>query len=343
MDNLEITPAGDLQLGDPVTVRGIVDLGSDTFTESNKLEFYTQLDRPTVHWEWAIGIDDKYPPVTTGGGQYLNIQGWLLSYKEGTRIKVQVTMDGVVPMTIPSGELVVFRVRELDEDEEVVGTEVLREKNVFNPAEFTQQIATMEESLVSLKADIDAKAAAGISVGDAQTYYNEADDAISSAKSATGADVAGYLSTAENAISEATTAMDQAWAQQTIDQAQQVIDSVIGLYNEFTVNRSLKASDSRLVPITNKRDIAISSLSNAKDQQAAGSYASARAKAIDARTRADEAWNLSLDLKKELDSGFSLGFDLGGLLLPVAIVLLIVIVVGGVYYWKKYRTWDELG
>jgi hypothetical protein len=343
INNLEITPTGDLKAGDTVSVHGTVDLGSSTFTQSNSLEFYTQLDKPTVHWEYAIGVDDKYPPTTAAGGQYLSIDGWLLSYPEDLRVSVQVTVDGVVPDSASSGQLTVFRARQLDADNAVVGTEVLKTVTVYNTAELTAQIAAMQTSLATLKASIDEKASAGIGVGDAQTYYTAAYNAISSARSASSGDVTGYLNTAMTAINDANTALDRAGSQQSIDQAQQSIDSVIGLYNEFTVNRSLKVSDPRLVSITSKRDIAISTLSNAKDDQAAGSYASARAKAVDARTRAGEAWNLSLDLKKELDSGFSFNFNLGGLLLPAGIILLIVAVVGGIYYWKKYRTWDELG
>ena len=340
--NLEITPTGDLKVGDAVAVRGIVDLGSNGFDQDNYLEFYTQLDRPTVHWEYAIGIEDKYPPVTAAGGQYLRLDGWLLSYPEDMSVSVQISVDGVVPESA-SGQLTVFRARQLDEDDEVVGTEVVKTATVYNPAELEAQIVAMAGNLASLKASIDEKASAGISVGDAQTYYTAAFNAISSARSASGGDVTGKLNSAMIAINEANTALDRAWSQQSIDQTQQIIDSVIGLYNEFTVNRSLKISDPRLVPITQKRDIAISTLSSAKDEQAVGSYASARSRAVDAGTRAQEAWNLSLDLKKELDSGFSLNLNFGGLLLPIGIILIIVAGLGGVFYWKKYRTWDELG
>jgi hypothetical protein len=336
VSNVEVTPSGNLKAGDAVTVHGTADLGT-SFPEDNYLEFYTQLDKATVHWEYAIGINEKFPPTTASGGQYLRIDGYVLSYPEDYSISVQVTVDGVVPDT--SGQLILFRARQLDADDTIVGTEVVKTVTVYNPAEIAKQIAVMEGYLAALKA------AAGISVGDAQTYYTAAYNAISSARSASssGGDVTGSLNTAMTAINEANTALDRALSQQSIDQAQQTIDSVIGLYNEFTVNRSLKISDPRLVPITQKRDIAISTLSGAKDEQAAGSYASARGKAIDAGTRAQEAWNLSLDLKKELDSGFSLNLNFGGLLLPIGIILIIVAGVGGVYYWKKYRTWDELG
>ncbi|MDD1634056.1 MAG: hypothetical protein LUQ58_00445 [Methanomicrobiales archaeon] len=342
MVNLEVTPTGDVQAGDAVSVQGTVDLGDGGISEDQYLEFYTQLDRPTVHWEYAIGIDGKYPPVTTSGGQYLRIGGWVLSYPEDYSVSVKVTVDGVVPDTA-SGELTVFRARQLDEDDDLVGTEVVKTVTVYNPVEVAAQISAVEGNLAALKTSIDQRAAAGIGVGDAQSYYTAAFNAVSAAKSAATGEVIGHLNTAMSNINEANAALDRAYSQQSIDQSQQTIDSVIGLYNEFTVNRSLKVTDPRLVPITQKRDFAISTLSSAKDDQAAGSYASARAKAVEAGTQAQEAWNLSLDLKTELEKGFSLNFNLGGILLPLGIILIIVASVGGIYYYKKYRTWDELG
>lgn len=337
--NLEVSPTGSLKPGDVVTVHGTVDI-SGTWDESNYLELFSQLDRGTILWEYAIGLDERYPPVTTAGGQYLRIDGWLLSYPNDMSVAVLFTLDGVVPDS--SGQITLLRVREIDDKNDVVGTEFVKTATVVNPAEIAAQITAMEANLAGLKASIDQRAAAGISVGDAQTYYTAAFNAIASAKTTTG-DVTTILNTAMSNINEANTALDRAYSQQSIDKTQQTIDGVIGLYNEFTVNRSLKISDPRLVPITQKRDIAISTLSSAKDDQAAGSYASALAKAVDAQTKAQEAWDLSLALKTELDKGFSLNLNLGGILLPLGIILIIVSSVGGIYYYKKYRSWDELG
>jgi hypothetical protein len=343
-NTLEINPSSDLQPGSTVNIHAIISWGNNEFPQQDKIEFYSQLERSSAHWEYAIGLNDKYPPVRTQGGQYLRIGGYELSYPASDYdVTVEVTLDGIVPTSQPSGEFTLLRVREVDSDDEVVGTEILKKTTIFNSKDLQAQIQQVQVRLSELKGDIEARTSEGIDTSEAQDLYTEAETALDRASTGTTGQAMNDLTSAENAINEGFTALERSWAQQTIDEAQQVIDSVIGLYNEFTVNRSLKLSDPRLVPITNKRDIAISSISNAKDQQATGSYASARAKAVDARTRADEAWNLSLDLKKELDSGFSFNFNLGGLLLPVAIVLLIVAVVGGIYYWKKYRTWDELG
>ena len=344
INTFEVTPTGDLQPGSTVNIHAVISWGNSEFPQEDKIELYSQLERTTAHWDYAIGLNDKYPPPTPKGGQYATIGGFELPYPASDYdVTVEVTLDGMVPASQPSGKFTLLRARELDSSNDVVGTEILKETNVFNPAELQIQIQQVRGRLAELKSEIDARASEGIDTGDAQVKYNEAESSLNSAAAGTTGQATNDLTNAENSINEAFSTLDQSYAQQTIDQAQQVVDSVIGLYNEFTVNRSLKISDPRLVPITNKRDIAISSLSTAKDLMSSSSYAPARAKAIEAKTRADEAWNLSLDLKKELDSGFSLNFNFGGLLLPIVIVLLIVAAAGGIYYWKKYRTWDELG
>ena len=68
--------------------------------------------------------------------------------------------------------------------------------------------------------------------------------------------VQSLLDTATNNINDASAALDQAWAHQSIQQAKVQLASVDGLINEFTVNDSLKTTDSRLVAIINKRDLA---------------------------------------------------------------------------------------
>ncbi|MDD1655331.1 MAG: hypothetical protein LUO91_06465 [Methanomicrobiales archaeon] len=295
--SLNVTPAGDVQAGDQVTARGTFDLGTSTFDEDNYLEFYSQLDRSTIRWEYAIGIDGRYPPPTTARGSFLRIDGWTLSYPDDMRITVQVSLDGKVPSSA-AGNLAVFRARHLDEDDEVVGTEVLREKAVINPAVVAAQIAAVEENLAALSASIDQKASAGVDVGDAEALAASAEDALSRARDAPLGEVSGYLATATAAIDDAGIALDRAWSQHTIDQAQETIDRVDRIRTELAA--TLGAGDTRLSPVTFKRDHAATILSYARDEHAAGTYASARARAADAQNMADEAWDLGMNLKTGL-------------------------------------------
>ncbi len=139
----------------------------------------------------------------------------------------------------------------------------------------------------------------------------------------------------QNNINDGSTALDQAWAQLSLNQAKTQLSSVDGLINEFTVNDSLKTTDSRLAVIINKHDLAAQAISNANDLFTNGNYPSARGKANEGLNLANQAWNLSLDLKTELGKGFSLpGLPNLSAFLPVIIVVLIVRIAGHLPSWS---------
>jgi hypothetical protein len=130
----------------------------------------------------------------------------------------------------------------------------------------------------------------------------------------------------------------------TIQQADTMINSVNGLITEFKVNRSLKESDTRLVPIINKYDLAARTLSSAKNLYEQKSYAAVRSDTSQSLAYATEAWNLSLDLKTELDKGFSLpGLPNLGALLPFLLVAAVILIIVGVIVYRRKMHWDELG
>jgi hypothetical protein len=157
-------------------------------------------------------------------------------------------------------------------------------------------------------------------------------------------DVESYIDTASNYITQGSTALDQAWANQSIQQAEVMLASVDGLINEFTVNDSLQTSDSRLVAIINKRDLAAQSISNANNLFQTSQYDSARSDATNGLSLANQAWNLSLTLKTQLGQGFQFpGLPNLGSLLPILIVVVIVLLVVGVIVYRKRTRWDELG
>ncbi|MGE5831456.1 MAG: hypothetical protein ACM3X8_00895, partial [Methanomicrobiales archaeon] len=73
-------------------------------------------------------------------------------------------------------------------------------------------------------------------------------------------------------------------------------------------------------------------------------YPAARGKANDGLALANQAWNLSLDLKTELGQGFQLpGLPNLSAFLPVLIVIVVVAIIAGVIIYRKKMHWDELG
>jgi len=119
---------------------------------------------------------------------------------------------------------------------------------------------------------------------------------------------------------------------------------VDGLITEFQVNDSLQTSDSRLVAIINKRDLAAQAISSANDQFTTGQYDTARADATNGLSLANQAWNLSLSLKTELGQGFQFpGLPNLSSLLPIFIVVVVVLLVIGVIVYRRRTRWDELG
>ena len=120
-----------------------------------------------------------------------------------------------------------------------------------------------------------------------------------------------------------------------------MIASVDGLINEFTVNDSLKTSDSRLVAVINKRDFAAQAVSSASNFFNTGSYPSARGSASQGLDLANQAWNLSLNLKTDLGQGFQLpGLPNLGALLPFLVVIVVVAIIAGVVIYSEE---DALG
>jgi len=346
------TQVNALKPGDQITeVSGTINLpssGDMTFNPDDSVEFYTQLDGAS--WSVSIVINGIENPARTFGGTHATIGGFDLAYPttnyQSVSLKFSMT-GGTVPASFTNGNIILVRALEVDPQSNQVSSAVYSNGTVINPEALQTQVANAKANIASLKADIDTKVAMGVNVDAAMQQYNAANTALNTASNDVISDptsVEPLLDSITTDISQANTALDQAWADYSIQQAKAQLSSVDGLINEFTVNDSLKTTDSRLVAIINKRDLAAQAISNANDLFTTGSYPSARGKAGDGLNLANQAWNLSLDLKSELGKGFSLpGLPNLGALLPVIVVVLIVAAVAGVIIYRRRTSWDELG
>ncbi|HVN66090.1 MAG TPA: hypothetical protein VMT31_05710 [Methanomicrobiales archaeon] len=347
------TAVNALKPGDGVAVTGVIKLptsGDQTFASQDNLEFYTQLDKP----KWAVVIrasDGREVASKDFGGKRAVISGWELAYpmdnyEGGLKVEFSLT-DGTIPSSFTSGDIILFRAQELDSSDNPVGASVTKNGTVVNLNALKDQVAAVRVDLANLKTAIDQKVAMGVDVTKAQQKYNAANTALTSAANkidTSPSEVSGLIQTATTAIQDGNSLLDQAWADQSIQKARTMLTSVDGLITEFIVNDSLKESDPRLVPIINKRDLAAQAIGSANDLFTSGSYPSARGKANDGYSLANQAWNLSLSLKEDLDKGFALpGLpSLGALLIPL-LVAAVILAIGGVIIYRRKMHWDELG
>jgi hypothetical protein len=351
---IQVTPpqVNALKPGDTISeVSGVIRLpgsGDQTFDPDNTVEFFTQLD--DARWSVSLIVGGIENPARTFAGKRATIGGYDLAYPaddyDAVKLKFSMT-GGKVPSSFTSGNIILTRVLELDDSNTQQGAAVHVNGTVISTQALQANVSSVLEEGTNLKAAIDARGAAGVDVTVALQKYNAAKDALNTAKTyltTSPEKVQPLVDQASSNIRQGQVALDQAWAQKSLDQAKGMLTSVDGLITEFTVNNSLKMSDPRIVPIISKRDLAAQAISSANDLFTAGSYTSAHGKATEGYTLANQSWALSLDLKTELGKGFSLpGLpNLSGLLIPIVVVVVILLIVGVVIYRRKMK-WDELG
>jgi hypothetical protein len=348
--SIEITPKGEPNTGDTVTVSTVINFASSggvTFDSSNSLRFSSDLEDEA--WSFVVsrdGISDPaFAPPFKKGQEWINVLGFQLSYKSGTVVALTATVQGKAPNLTSSSTITAMRIQEVDENMAVVSNgEYKKEMSISNPATLTLKIQQKEADLLALRKSLDEKIRLGIDTSEAETKYKAAQTAINSAKSAPTASAGNtYLTNAQTYITEATNLADKAWAQHDLSSAEQQVKEVDSQIKYFTVNRSM-GSDSRVAVIVSKYEAASTSLSTAKNTFNQGNYIDARRQAGDTSNKAMEAYNLSTQLRADIgEGGLSLNF-LGGII-PYIVGILVIgaIAAGGYFLYKKKFKWDELG
>ncbi len=342
VESIEISPSGDMSPGERVTIKCSVSLTGDdpTFPDSDYLEAYTDLE--DFEWTYKITVDGFGEDKPSTGKRYLTISGWLLSYPEDSDVMIEYVLEGIAPDVTATATKEIFRLRQYDDDDELVsGGEYVVERDIISEEDIQTTISVRESELSALRSDLDSAYAEGVDTSDAESAYDVAEDALLDAKTASYSDVQSYLDKVETNIELADSLLSEAWSQHSIDSAEYTIGEVEGHLTYFKVNRSM-TGDSRVLAIESQLDNANTLLTLAKDKQASGDYSNARLQAQNANEKANEALNVSLSLREEIGEGIS--FDFGGSLIYIVIgIIIIAAAAGGVYYYRKKRRWDELG
>ena len=171
---------------------------------------------------------------------------------------------------------------------------------VVNIAEVQSKVTEKESALQTYRSHIDEKSALGIDTAAAEAKYSEADQKIKTAKSLPSTQYAqafSNLDAAQTAIDDGETALDRAWAENEVTNAQIPINNVDNVIQWFKANKST-TDDAQLPAIIAKREVAVSYLSTANDEISNGNYAQARVKAQDAFNKGNESYTDALARQK---------------------------------------------
>ncbi|MFA5295263.1 MAG: hypothetical protein WC382_07090 [Methanoregulaceae archaeon] len=350
--NVLITPTGDLVSGVTRSSASFTvsfpSSGGYTFDSTNILQMDTDLDQPT--WTYNTILDGIENPSKTESGPNIRVSGWELSYPSSRTVSLKVQLDGIAPTVATSEEKIIFRVRETDSRNVVVGTEVVRKKLVINPATLGDAVQSESARLTEIRSSLDQLAGSDLDLAGAETKYGQAAAYLQSAQQATDStSKQSNLNNAKKLIDELEATAAELQARHAIATAERSLQQTDEIITYLRVDKNM-GSDAQLLSIITRWDIASDRLSGARDLFEDGDYQEAVSRATDAATRGDQVLTEAAALKEKADSnpvanllgGISGGIS--GILWPVLIIIVIVIlVVAGIVIFRKRRRWDELG
>jgi hypothetical protein len=293
--------------------------------------------------------DETIPPLTMQIAYEANplikawiLNGFILGGKDSHYAKILIS--GTVPDIQGSSNITVVKVSEASGYNEIRSLYNIS-REIVNPAVIDSKIQEVKTDIDALKSMIDERGASGVDITAATQKYNDALTAWNQAKSLKSSDISSAqnsLTQAGQLVTDGQNLLNSADAQNEIDKADHTLDQVNEMVTYFTVNRSISISDSRLVPITTKYDLASSKISDAKTSLAQNDCIGAKAKAVEAENLANDAYNLSTSLNTEIGTG---GISLPGInpLFLLFGIGVIVIGVVGYFAYRKFFHWDELG
>jgi hypothetical protein len=351
VSSINVDPSGSLTPGTPVIVTFKVDFsasGDETFPSGDELQMSTDLE--SAQWSHTLVLDGVEAVQPSASGRVLSVSGWILSYPSSVEEQLKVTVQGKAPTTSQTTNKTLIKVAEYDSHSNLISNTVVeRTAVIVNPAEITAKITAMESALQTYRSHIDEKSALGIDTAAGEAKYSEADSKIKAAKGLPSTQyVQAYsnLDTAQKAIDDGEIALDRAWAENELANAQIPINNVDTIIQWFKSNSSTR-DDAQLPAIVSKREVAVSYLVTAQDEINNGNYAQARVKAQDAFNKGNESYTDALARQKTLGEGFFANLPIPKIgklpIVPILVVIVIVVAVVGVIIYRKRSHWDELG
>jgi hypothetical protein len=350
VSSITVDPSGSLTPNTPVIVSFRVEFsasGDETFPSANELQMSTDLEK--AKWTYSLVLDgvDAVQPANTG--RMLSVSGWVLSYPAAVEEVLKVTLEGTTPTVSVTTNKTLIKVQEVDSHNNVItSTVVERTTTIVNPDDVKKRIAEKQSALQTFRSHIDEKSALGIDTAAGEAKYSEAEQKIKSASSRLSTQYLlafSDLDAAQAAMDDGEIALDRAWAENELANAQIPINNVDGIIQWFKANASTR-DDNQLPAIVAKREVAVSYLVTAQDEINNGNYEQARSKAQDAFNKGNESYTDALAQKKIRESGFQLpGLPNFGKIpiIPISAVVVVVLAIVGYMVYRKRSHWDELG
>jgi hypothetical protein len=353
VEGLTIDPSGSLTPGTPVTASfkiGFSASSDNTFPSGSDLVMTTDLNNPT--WSYTVILNEVENPRNPVGGKTLELSGFEISYPAKVSESIRVTLTGTTPSVDTTTEKIILNVKEIDSNGNTVTSSMVNKSAlVINTGDVTKVVSEKNTNLQTLRSHIDEKSSMGVDTSAAETYYNSAQSKISTASSRQPTqytDALNDLKAAQTDIDSGDKAIDLAWAEMEVANAQIPIDKTDAVIAWFKGNKST-SEDTQLPVIVAKRESAVNYISNANDAINSGNYEQARTKAAEAFSKGNESYTDALARQKVLMSGFQFPDLLpkniklpGGIFLIIGIIVVVLVVVGVIIYRKRSR-WDELG
>jgi hypothetical protein len=334
-------PKTDLKPNDNVNLE--LQISAASFSNDHDIQITSHLTGiscvvTTYDEEFKRDVEVQVIQERTGN---MMLYGWVLPPKSSFTLKV--TFNGKVPADYTGQNISLIQISELSSGS-LVGTPYKLERRLVNPQEIASQITNVRTDLQTFKQTIVSQASSGIDTSQASAKAVEAENALNKAdslKSTSFSQAITQIDTARTAIRDGNNLLEKAGAEYEINQVEQTMAEVESMVSYFTVNRSVSQTDSRLVAITNKYDLASQTISSANDLVSSGNYLNGKAKAAEAAKYANDAYDLSTALKTELGEGIGLpGINPMFLILGLGVIVIGVV---GYFAYRKFYHWDELG
>jgi hypothetical protein len=339
---ITVNPKGSLLQCEPVNATFVISnpqSGTNDYPGADNIELFTELDSPVWSLTLLTDGDQKVFPKQQSGRVLLSEWNLTGFNRNTAHEQIQINLAGNVPRVPQTSNKTIVRIMQTSKDNNpVAGSVRSAVEVVVNTCCIDIEcnyIIPLEDDLQQLRTDIDQNATMGIDTAAAEAKYSDAEQKIKTAKSLPStqyAQVYNNINAAHAAITDGEQALDRAWAENEVTNAQVPINNADTVIALFKANNST-AENSHLPAIIAKRDVAMSYIVSAHEEISNGNYSQARAKADEAYRLGNESYDDILSLQRCVPDCHPDPIYQSIIRAGIVVIILTII---GIIWWKKF-------